>query len=290
MSGLRLANSIFKGITVQASKRLKTDRIDCLNASKITFECPIVMSEITIDNLTVTNDVSVGGELSVNGNTSLTGNLDVNGDTSLTGNLDVNGNTTVVNIYISNANIDGNLEVKGDGEIEGNFKVESDTNLEGNVYIDGNTIITANLTVANDLIVDGTIEGENLSLVQPFTVTTFPFGNLDFVSIDNSEYHTVNNTITLNLEATLGTSALTSANGLMGYFTTNDIPYSLGNNFLNVFKAHPTPFSGIFHKMNVRVFAIFGTIFVVFYADSTGDFPASLSTFTLNWNPQFRFE
>jgi len=47
MSGLNLANGVFKGITVQAQKRLKTDRIDCLTAGKIKFECPIETENLT---------------------------------------------------------------------------------------------------------------------------------------------------------------------------------------------------------------------------------------------------
>jgi len=66
MSGLNLANGIFRGITVQAQKRVKTDRIDCLTAGKIKFECPAEFNgDIEGDNLTGRKDYNIISSLTV---------------------------------------------------------------------------------------------------------------------------------------------------------------------------------------------------------------------------------
>lgn len=98
-------------------------------------------SSITADTLTV-NGTTTTDNLAVTGESVLTGNLDVGGDLNLFGNVASNSGTVI---------IEGNLQTTGDVIVDGFLKSTSGTSFfSNNLEVQGNIVATG--TITGDII------------------------------------------------------------------------------------------------------------------------------------------
>lgn len=127
MSHLNKANGIFRGITVEAQKKLKTDCITCLSSNKIKFDCPIEVPGITVngdvqgDNLSSVQeyDTNITG-LNANVSSFVKTNSSfyvINGDAfvNFEGTLETTGNIgadTLIGVITTNDIPNGGLTTK----------------------------------------------------------------------------------------------------------------------------------------------------------------------------------
>jgi hypothetical protein len=81
-----------------------------------TSSTPNEVMRLESDNVVISKDTEITGDLGVGGDTTMTGNLDVGGDTTMTGNLDVVGNATIGGIaeVVGDLSTDSDLIVAGD--------------------------------------------------------------------------------------------------------------------------------------------------------------------------------
>ncbi|OOH84993.1 hypothetical protein BMT54_12045, partial [Pasteurellaceae bacterium 15-036681] len=108
-------------------------------------------------NQTVAGNSTIGGNQNIAGNQTIGGNQNVVGDSNINGNLTVNGTTNLKDTIISgNQTVTGNSNIGGNQQIGGDLNVDGTTNLNDTV-ISGNTTIggaNTSFNIANGTKVD----------------------------------------------------------------------------------------------------------------------------------------
>jgi len=158
-------------------------------------------------NLSVANNVTIGGDLTVTGNIVLDSigydDLSVAGNTDITGTLAVTGNTTLSNLEVTSVSIlTGN--VTSDLSLSQDLYVGADANVYGNLYIAGDTTFGGNVVLDavgfNDLDVAGNAD---ITLDTTIGGTLGVTGNATFVNAEVTDTLTAN---IANVTSLIGTA------------------------------------------------------------------------------------
>jgi cytoskeletal protein CcmA (bactofilin family) len=242
------------------------------------------LANTTITNLTVSgdgqfdNDVNVDGtltvnEVSVSNNANVNGDLIVNGTTQLTGDLSINGNIDIVNANTINVMDDsvfcGNVLVKGEFNVLGETLLDSifvdtinantitiseESNLCGNVDIKGNVEILGDLNIAGNVFASNLgIETQDEGSTLNSAAKTLNFTGVGVTASDTSGVTTVSisgsggsfsfsgkNTNTTNTaQITIWGSVTTNINGGGNNLTTTgNGRYRVPAGFSGLYKVH----------------------------------------------------
>lgn len=186
-----------------------------------------------VDNLTVANNLAVGGNetlqgnLSVNGNETIQGNLTVGGDLILsdTSTVLLSGNVTLQNLTVTNnLSVNGNETIQGGLTVAGNL-VFSDTSivLPGDVILQ-NLTANNNLTVSRSLSVNGneTVQG-SLTVVGDLILSDTSIVLPGDVTLQNL---TVNNNLSVNRNLTVSGNETIQGNLTVGGIITGSVAYT----------------------------------------------------------------
>ena len=204
----------------------------------------------TTTDLIVGDDASVANQLSVTGNTVITGNLSVGtnstftqnvtviGTANVTADLKVAGNTTLQsNLTVSknatvtqNATVAGTLNVTGDTALASNLAVTANTTLSSNLSVSRNVAVSQNATITGTLN-SGAATLASLGVTGAATVGT-TLGVTGNTSLSSNLAVTGNATVSQNVTVTgtLNSGAATLASlGVTGAATVGTTLGVTGN-------------------------------------------------------------
>ena len=100
---------------------------------------------VSNENIEISGNLDVDGDVSFNSNLDVSGRLDVNGDVSLNSDVDISGQLTVMD----------NLDVDGDVSFNSNLDVSGRLDVNGDVSLNSDVDISGQLTVMDNLHVSG---------------------------------------------------------------------------------------------------------------------------------------
>ena len=117
----------------------------------------------SIDAVSTTGNVTVGGTLGVTGATTLSSTLDVTGNGTVGGTFDATGNSTIggtlgvtgATTLSSTLGVTGNSTIGGTLGVTGATTLSSTANITGNTTVGGTLGVTGNTTLTADLTVNG---------------------------------------------------------------------------------------------------------------------------------------
>ena len=129
-------------------------RLDRLYVAGIaTFQDSVTLTNVTLDDLTINDRLSVSGSVSIDapGGYVLSGNRLITGLTTHTGDYDLVGGLQVEN----SASVGGTLTVSGNTDLNRNLQVSGNTSLKGALSVSGITTLGNKLNVSGSLCVNG---------------------------------------------------------------------------------------------------------------------------------------
>ena len=129
-------------------------RLDRLYVAGIaTFQDSVTLTNVTLDDLTINDRLSVSGTVSIDapGGYVLSGNSQITGLTTHTGDYDLNGGLQVQ----SSASVGGTLTLTGDADFNSNLQVSGNTSVLGALSVSGITTLGDKLNVSGSLCVNG---------------------------------------------------------------------------------------------------------------------------------------
>tara|TARA_A100001515_G_scaffold10614_1_gene8512 strand:- start:18855 stop:28502 length:9648 start_codon:yes stop_codon:yes gene_type:complete len=129
-------------------------RLDRLYVAGIaTFQDSVTLTNVTLDDLTINDRLSVSGTVSIDapGGYVLSGNSQITGLTTHTGDYDLVGGLQVEN----SASVGGTLTVSGNTDLNRNLQVSGNTSLLGALSVSGITTLGDKLNVSGSLCVNG---------------------------------------------------------------------------------------------------------------------------------------